>query len=100
MITVAGTQKARDVRHDPSLVVQTPLTDTHDPGEELKVRAVALTVDADLRAATPAFIEGSSAWRPPPSWMFVEFGVQAAALLSWNPAIGDILLTRLDQQAA
>jgi hypothetical protein len=32
--------------------------------------------------------------------MFVEFVLQAAALLSWNPATGDMLLTRLDQQTA
>lgn len=97
LVMVAGTQKARDVRRDPRLVVQTPLTDPHDPGEELKLRGVALTVDADLRAATTATIEDTSGWRPGRSWLFVEFGVQAAALLSWNPDTGDILLTRWDR---
>jgi hypothetical protein len=57
---------------------------------------VALTVDADLRAATTATIEDASGWRPRPSWVFVEFGVQAAAVLSWNPDTGEMLLTRWD----
>jgi hypothetical protein len=96
LVMVAGTQKARDVRRDPRLVVQTPVTDPHDPGEELKLRGVALTVDADLRAATTATIEDASGWRPQPSWLFLEVGVQAAALLSWNPETGDMLLTRWD----
>jgi hypothetical protein len=30
LVMVAGTQKARDVRRDPRLVVQTPLSDPHD----------------------------------------------------------------------
>jgi hypothetical protein len=54
LVMVADTQKARDIQRDPRLVVQTPVTDPHDPGEEFKLRGVALTVDADLRAATTA----------------------------------------------
>jgi hypothetical protein len=66
LVMIAGTFKARDLRRDPRLVLNSPVTDPADPRAEFKLRGRAVdTDDEDLREATANAIEATSGWRPP-----------------------------------
>ena len=94
LVLIPGTRKAHDVRRDPRIAVQTPVTEAADPGGELKLRGRVSTVDATQRDATSAAVQLRSGWRPAASWLFLSVGVESAALLQWRA--GDMLLTRWD----
>ncbi len=80
-----GTFKARDVLRDPRLVLNAPITDPHEPGAELKLRGLAVPVDAgDLREAAADTIERESGWRPPTDWHIFWIDVEDAAHIAWH----------------
>jgi hypothetical protein len=94
---IPHTHKAHDVRRDPRVVLQTPVTHAGDPGGELKLRGRAVEVDAEQREATAAAVQARSGWRPGPSWLIVSVVVEGAAYLGWEQ--GEMLLLRWDHQS-
>src|SRR5437870_4387898 len=71
LVMTAGTLKARDLLHDPRVVVNSPVTDRADPGAECKLRGRVIEIDdAAHRTATGDAIEAASGWRPPEHWHF------------------------------
>jgi hypothetical protein len=84
--------KARDLGGDPRLVLQSPVTDAEDPGEELKVRGRAVAADAEMRRAIAEAVEDSSGWRPRESWLLVTVELEAVAHIEWIH--GDMVLRR------
>jgi hypothetical protein len=93
---IPHTHKAHDVRRDPRVVLQTPVTHAGDPGGELKLRGRAVEVDAEQRAATADAIQARSGWRPGWSWLVVSVVVEGAAYLGWER--GELLLWRWDHR--
>jgi Pyridoxamine 5'-phosphate oxidase len=93
---IPHTHKAKDVRRDPRVVLQTPVTHAGDPGGELKLRGRAVEVDAAQRAASADAVQARSGWRPGPSWLVVSVALEGAAYLGWEQ--GEMLLLRWDQQ--
>lgn len=93
--SIAGSQKADDLEHDPRLTIQSPITRADRPEPELKLRGTALPVEEEQRKATADAIATRSGWRPRDSWRFIEVGVRAVAILSWTDE-GDMLLSRWD----
>ncbi len=66
LVMIPGTQKARDVRRDSRIVLQSPVTGAAEPGAEFKLRGRAAGITGDaLRTATADTIETVSGWRPP-----------------------------------
>ena len=94
---IPRSHKALDVRRDPRVVLQTPVTQAGDPGDELKLRGRAVEVDDAQRDATADAIEAGSGWRPGSSWLFLSVAVEAAAYLSWQQ--GEMLLLRWDRES-
>ena len=96
LVLIAHTQKVVDVLRDPRVVLQSPVSDAADPGEELKVRGRAVAVgDAAQRSATADAIAGASGWRPAASWRFFSLRLAAVAHIDWRG--GDMVLTRWDR---
>jgi hypothetical protein len=89
---IPHTRKADDVRRDPRVVLQTPVTHAGDPGGELKLRGRVVRVEADQREATADAIQAASGWRPGSSWLVVSVALESAAYLGWDQ--GDMLLLR------
>ncbi len=94
LVLIPDTRKAGDVRRDPRVALQTPVTQAADPGGELKLHGRVTEVGAQQRDATSDAVEARSGWRPAPSWLFLSVAVESAALLQWRD--GDLLLTRWD----
>lgn len=95
LVMLPGTQKARDLARDSRLVLQSPVSDAADPGEELKLPGRVTEVDDDVqREATADAIERSSGWRPAPTWRFFSVVVDRAAHLAWTD--DEMHLTRWD----
>jgi Pyridoxamine 5'-phosphate oxidase len=94
LVLIPGTRKAHDVRRDPRITVQTPVTEAADPGGELKLHGRVSTVDDAQRDATSEVIQSRSGWRPAPSWLFLSVDIESAALVEWRD--GEMLLTRWD----
>lgn len=93
VVMIPGTWKARDVLHDPRVVLQTPITNASNPGGELKLWGRARRVDdGDQRETTAARFEAVSGWRPHPSWLFLVIEIESVALMEWQR--GEVLLTR------
>ena len=95
LVLIAGSWKARDVERDPRVVLQSPVADAADPGDELKLRGRLVAVDATQAAATSDAVEASSGWRPAKSWRFLGLDVEAVALVAWRA--GEMLLRRWDR---
>jgi hypothetical protein len=96
LVMIAASHKARDLDRDPRVTLQSPVTDSADPGDELKLRGRVAEVDAEQRAATADALEGRSGWRPRPSWRFFAVGVEAVAVLTWEQ--GEMVLRRWDRR--
>jgi hypothetical protein len=85
---IARTLKARDVRRDPRVVLNSPVVHPGDPNEELKLRGRLVEVaDPALRVAVADAIEASSGWRPKPGWEIVETDIHDAALIEWREGV-------------
>jgi hypothetical protein len=85
LVMIPGTRKAHDVRRDPRIVLQSPVTEAAEPGAEFKLRGRAVEVSNDTaRQATANAIETVSGWRPPRTWLFVAVVMQAAAYVAWS----------------
>jgi Pyridoxamine 5'-phosphate oxidase len=93
---IPHTHKARDVRRDRRVVLQTPVTHAGDPGGELKLRGRAVEVDAGQREATANAVQARSGWRPGTSWLIVSVALESAAYLGWEQ--GELLLLRWDHR--
>jgi hypothetical protein len=93
---IPHTHKAHDLRRDPRVVLQTPVTDAADPGGELKLRGRVVQVDAGQREATADAVQARSGWRPGRLWLVVSVALEGAAYLGWER--GEMLLLRWDQQ--
>jgi hypothetical protein len=94
LVMIPHSRKARDVRRDPRVVLQTPVLQAQDPGDELKLRGRVVEVDDAQRTVTADAIEARSGWRPHPSWLFLSMDIESAAHISWQA--GDMVLTRWD----
>jgi Pyridoxamine 5'-phosphate oxidase len=94
LVLIAGSWKARDVERDPRVVLQSPVADAADPGDELKLRGRLVPVDAAQAAATAVAVEAASGWRPAESWRFLALDLEAVALIAWRA--GEMLLRRWD----
>jgi Pyridoxamine 5'-phosphate oxidase len=92
LAVIPHSRKARDLERDPRLVLQSPVTDAADPGEELKVRGRALAADHGMRRAIAAAVEHSSGWRPGESWLMVTVELGAVAHIEWLD--GEMVLRR------
>lgn len=85
LVLVPNSRKAEDVRRDARVVLQSPVTDPHDPGPELKVRAQAREIgDEELRSAVADVVEQSSGWRPAPSWLFLALSLNEVTWIRWR----------------
>jgi Pyridoxamine 5'-phosphate oxidase len=93
---IPRTHKAQDVRRDPRVVLQTPVTQASDPGGELKLRGRVVEADDAQRQATADAIQARSGWRPESSWLLLSVAVEAAAYLGWQK--GGMLLMRWDRE--
>jgi Pyridoxamine 5'-phosphate oxidase len=93
---IPHTHKAHDLRRDPRVVLQTPVTDAAEPGGELKLCGRVVQVDAAQREATADAVQARSSWRPGPVWLLVSVALESAAYLGWEQ--GEMLLLRWDQQ--
>lgn len=91
---IAGSLKARDVRRDPRVTLQSPVSDAADPGTELKLRGRLVDVDAAARRATADAIAAASGWRPADSWRFMALDLAAVAVVEWQA--GEMVLRRWD----
>jgi hypothetical protein len=95
LVMIPGTRKARDVRRDPRIVLQSPVIEAAEPGAEFKLRGHAVEVTDDgAREQTADAIESGSGWRPLRSWLFVAVAVRDAAYLAWSGQ--ELTLTRWD----
>jgi Pyridoxamine 5'-phosphate oxidase len=91
LVMIAGTLKARDLRRDPRLVLNSPVLDPADPGAEFKLRGRAVeTDDQELRDATADAIEATSGWRPPGDWHFFSIDIADAAHIAWQGGVMDM----------
>jgi Pyridoxamine 5'-phosphate oxidase len=96
LVLIARTHKVVDVLRDPRVVLQTPVTDPAEPGDELKLRGRVVEVgDATQRSATADAIAAASGWRPAATWRFFALRLLAVAHIAWRR--GDMLLTRWDR---
>jgi hypothetical protein len=94
LVMIPHSRKARDVRRDPRVVLQSPVLQAQDPGDELKLRGRVVEVDEAQRTVTTDAIEARSGWRPHPSWLFLSLDIESATHISWHA--GDMVLTRWD----
>jgi pyridoxamine 5'-phosphate oxidase-like protein len=98
LVMIAGTLKARDLRRDARLVLNSPVTDPADPGAEFKLRGRAAEIDdEELREATADAIETTSSWRPPDHWHFFSIDIEDAAHIAWQGGVMD--MTRWSRRA-
>jgi hypothetical protein len=98
LVMIAGTLKARDLRRDPRLVLNSPVIDPADPGAEFKLRGRAVDIDdEELREATANAIEATSGWRPPDDWHFFSIDIEDAAHIAWERGVMD--MTRWSRRA-
>jgi pyridoxamine 5'-phosphate oxidase-like protein len=98
LVMIAGTLKARDLRRDARLVLNSPVFDPADPGAELKLRGRAVEVDdGGLRRATADAIEAASGWRPPDDWHFFAVDIEDASHIAWEGGVMD--MTRWSRDA-
>jgi Pyridoxamine 5'-phosphate oxidase len=91
LVMIAGTLKARDLRRDSRLVLNSPVLDPADPRAEFKLRGRAVDIDdEELREATANAIEATSGWRPPDHWHFFSVEIQEAAHIAWEGGVMDM----------
>ena len=91
LVMITGTLKARDLRRDSRLVLNSPVLDPADPGVEFKLRGRAVdTEDEELREATANAIEATSGWRPQDHWHFFSIEIQEAAHIAWEGGVMDM----------
>jgi hypothetical protein len=78
MCLMRGSTKERDVRRDPRVVLHSPMLNSDDPNEELKLRGRLVEVaDPHLRAA-------AALWTAPPELDVFTLDVESAALVAWS----------------
>jgi predicted pyridoxine 5'-phosphate oxidase superfamily flavin-nucleotide-binding protein len=66
LVMILGTLKARDLLHDPRILVNSPIIHPDDPHTEFKLRGRVVEIqDRALREETADTIEATSGWRPP-----------------------------------
>ncbi len=88
VVIIPGTRKAKDVRRDPRVVINSPVVHPDDPNEELKLRGRAVPLDgSDLRTEVAEAIQATSRWRPPLNWLFFELDVDDAAHMLWQGGV-------------
>jgi hypothetical protein len=91
LVLIAGTHKARDLRRDPRIVLNSPVVDPEDPGAEFKLRGRVVDVDEAQRTVTAEAVKRESGWRPPPSWHVLAVRVDDVAHLAWERGALDML---------
>jgi hypothetical protein len=93
LVMIPGTLKARDLLHDPRVLLNSPITHPGDPNMEFKLRGRVIEIrDQALRLATADAIEAASGRRPPDGWHFFSIDIEDAAFLEWQG--GEMHLTR------
>jgi hypothetical protein len=91
---VAGTHKARDLRRDPRITLNTPVAGPEAPGTEVKLRGRVVEVaDAERQAVADGF-EAASGWRPPASWHLFTIALTEAAAFDWDEGVVTLALWR------
>jgi hypothetical protein len=97
LVMIPGTLKARDLLHDPRILVNSPVTHPDDPNREFKLRGRVVEIqDQALREATADAIEAVSKWRPPAGWHYFSLDIEEAAFLAWQNGVLD--LTRWNRE--
>ena len=88
VVMIRGTHKARDVLRDPRIVLNSPVLDASQPGEELKVRGRAVAVrEPERRAAVADAVEARSGWRPREDWHVFAIDVDDATHIAWEGSV-------------
>jgi hypothetical protein len=88
VVMIRGTHKARDVLRDARIVLNSPVVDAAQPGEELKLRGRAIEVrEPDLRRAVADTVEERSGWRPHQDWHVFAIDVDDAAHIAWEGSV-------------
>jgi hypothetical protein len=91
LVMIPETLKARDLRRDSRILINSPITHPDDPNREFKLRGrVVQTQEPELREATAVAIAATSGWRPPDHWHFFALDIEEAVLLAWQNGILDL----------
>jgi hypothetical protein len=83
---VGGSTKERDIRRDPRIVLHSPVLDSDDPNDELKLRGRA------VRAEDEALVREAALWTPPPELDVFCVEIESAAFVQWSK--GEMTITR------
>jgi hypothetical protein len=90
---IPRSHKARDLARDARLVLQSPVADAGDPGQELKLSGGAVEVaEPERRAGVAGAVAAASGWRPGDAWTLVTVDIEAAAHIEW--IAGEMVLHR------